>query len=81
MVNSPDRTVLATVRVGDALDVHYEQGPPKQLLVRTANGAILGSLTSPSLPQIIQCSAQGYQYAAVITGIQGGMCNVQIQPK
>jgi hypothetical protein len=80
-VNSPDRAVLATLRPGDVLNVEYRQGPPIQLIARTANGAVLGSLTPPSLPQIVQCSREGYQYSAVVIEIRGGACSVQIQPR
>lgn len=52
-VNSPDRTVAATLRTGDVLRLHYEPGPPKRLLARTDSGAVLGSITSPSMPQFI----------------------------
>ena|ERR1700693_3630513 len=80
-VNSPNRAVLATVRPGDTLDVDVLPGPPIQLVANTANGVVLGSLTPPSLPQIVQCIQQGYQYLAVVTDIRGGACSVQVQPK
>jgi hypothetical protein len=80
-VNSPDRTVAVTVRDGDELSVAYESGPPRKLLVRTASGATLGSITSPSMAQIIQCILSGYEYVAVVLSISGGMIEVRIEPK
>lgn len=80
-VNSPDRTVAATVRKNDVLEVEYDQGPPKRLLVRTSSRSILGSITSPSMPQIIQCIISGHAYEALILSIAGGMIEIQVQPK
>src|ERR1700693_3812498 len=57
-LNSVVRTVLTTLRVGDVLDVVFIPGPP-QRLVAQASGSIAGSITSPSMPQIIQCIKQG----------------------
>ncbi len=80
-VNSPDRTVKATLRANDVLHVEYDAGPPKKLLVKTASGATLGSITSPSMAQIIQCILAGYIYEAVVLTITGGLIEVQVQPK
>jgi len=80
-VNSPDPTVRSTLRNGDILSLEYDPGPPKRLLVRTAAGAILGSITSPSMPQLIQCIGAGFQYDVVILSILGGLIDVQVQPR
>jgi hypothetical protein len=80
-INSPDPTVRATLRESDVLDVVYEPGPPKRLLARTSAGSTLGSITSPSMPQLIQCIISGYGYEAVVLTISGGMVEVQVQPK
>jgi hypothetical protein len=80
-INSPDRTVRATLRDNDILDVVYDPGPPKRLLARTSGGSTLGSITSPSMPQIIQCIISGYQYEAVVLTLSGGLVEVQVQPK
>lgn len=81
VVNSPNRTVVTTIRVNDVLEVRYVPGPPKQLIVVTGGNAILGSLTPPSMAQLIACiTAQGVNYEAVVLGIQGGRVDVQVQP-
>jgi len=80
-INSPDPTVRATLRQNDVLDVAYEPGPPKRLLARTSAGSTLGSITSPSMPQLIQCIISGYEYEAVVLTLSGGMVEVQVQPK
>lgn len=80
-VNSPDRTVRATLRTNDVLGVEYVAGPPKKLLVKTSSGATLGSITSASMAQIIQCILAGYKYEAIVLSISGGLIEVQVQPK
>ena len=80
-VNSPDPTVRATLRSGDVLSLEYDPGPPKRLLVRTSSGAILGSITSPSMPQLIQCIGAGFAYDVVVLSILGGLIEVQVQPR
>ena len=80
-VNSPDRTVKATLRTNDVLEVEYVAGPPKKLLVKTTSGATLGSITSASMAQIIQCILAGYTYEAIVLGSTGGLVEVQVQPK
>jgi hypothetical protein len=80
-LNSVDRTVLATVRVNDSLSVEFEQGPPSRL-VATSGGSTVGSITSGSMIQIIECMTDGaVEYEAIVLEIRGGLCRVQIQPK
>lgn len=78
-VNSVDRSVLSTLRQGDLLAVVYNPGPPKRLLVTTSAGLVLGSITAPSLPTIIECIINGKSYVAEILLIQGGICEVEIR--
>lgn len=80
-LNSVDQTVLATLHVGDVLGVVYQAGPPKRLVAQTQTSAIAGSITSPSMAQIIQCIAGGYGYDAIILSIRGAQCQIRIQPK
>lgn len=80
-LNSVVRQVLATVRVGDFLDVVYLPGPPSRLVAQTTAGAIVGSITSPSLLQFIQCIMAGRSYVAAVTSVQGAICQVTVQPK
>lgn len=77
-LNSVNRTVLATLRVGDVLDVVFQAGPPQQLLAQT-RGQTVGSITSPSMPQIIQCIRAGHAYEAEIKSIRGAICQVEVR--
>jgi hypothetical protein len=77
-VNSINRSVLVTVQVGNILQVEKEGGPPVRLLVKTAPGAVLGSITSPMLAQILACIDAGHDYSAEVTSIAGGAVRVVI---
>jgi hypothetical protein len=80
-LNSVVRTVLTTLRVGDVLDVVFIAGPPQRLVAQAAGG-IAGSITSPSMPQIIRCITQGgHSYEAEILSIKGALCQVQVRPR
>lgn len=79
-LNSPDRTVLATLRVGDVLRLRLENGPPVVLLALDARERPAGSITSPMLPQIIQCIRRGRTYEAEVQAMNGAVCEVQIRP-
>lgn len=77
-INSPNRTVLAAVRVGEALDLVLDLGPPRRLLARTFTGQIAGSITSPSLAQLIRCIQDGVNYGLQVLSLRGAVCQVRI---
>jgi len=79
-LNSVNRTVVTTLRVGDVLDVQYDPGPPIRLLAKTPAG-IAGALTPTFMPQILQCIAKGIRYQADVLSVQGGACQVKIHPR
>lgn len=79
-LNSPDRTVLSTLRVGDVLKLRLENGPPVVLLALDPRGRPAGSITSPMLPQIVRCIRLGRTYEAEIQVINGAVCEIQIRP-
>lgn len=80
-LNSVNCTVVASLRQGDRLAVVFQAGPPRQLIAQTATGAIAGSITSPSMLQIIQCIQTGVAYVAEVLSVRGAQCQVQIQPQ
>jgi hypothetical protein len=80
-LNSPNRTTVTTLRVGDILDVQLQAGPPRRL-VATHNGSVAGSITSPKSTQIIQCiTREGRAYVAEVRSIRGGLCQVELRPR
>ncbi|WP_207005353.1 hypothetical protein [Trinickia mobilis] len=79
-LNSVNAAVLQTVGVGDVLVVDFEPGPPRRLLAKTATGQTVGSITSPSMLQIIQCIAtRNMTYVAEVLAINGAICQVKVQ--
>jgi hypothetical protein len=81
-LNSPDRTVISGLRTGDVLEVVFELGPPRRLVAKTSAGAVAGAITSPSLPQFIQCITQSnVRYTAEVLSVRGAVCQVRVQPQ
>ena len=81
LLNSPNRTVVSTLRVGDRLVIELRPGPPRQLLAVHAS-QIAGSITSPKSAQIILCiQRQNRAYIAEVRSIRGGLCEVEIRPE
>jgi hypothetical protein len=80
-LNSVDKSVLATIRPGDVLQVVFVTGPPLRLLAQTNVGQTVGSITSPSMLQLIVCITQsGRQYEAVVLSIRGALVQVEVRP-
>ena len=80
-LNSPNRTVLATLRPGDPLDIQLREGPPQQLLATRGN-EVAGSITSAASIDIIRCiRREGRTYQAVVSSVRGGLCKVTVQPQ
>lgn len=81
-LNSPNRTVISTLRIGDVLDVVFQSGPPQRLIAQQTVGAIAGSITSPSMMQIIQCiTTHQVDYVAEVVSIRGAVCQVTVRVK
>jgi|SRR5579883_1413628 len=76
-VNSPDPAVVATLTVGDMLEVTLE-GPPNRRVVVVAPTATLGSLVD-HLPQLIFC-LQRRAFRATVVSIAGIVVRVNVQP-
>ena len=80
-LNSPNRSVIVTLSVGDELEVKLLAGPPRQLVASRGN-SVAGSITSPKSAKIIQCIAlQKRAYVAIVLSIRGGICSVEVRPK
>ncbi len=80
-LNSVNRNVIAGIRPNDHLAVVFQPGPPQRLVAQTSAGVTAGSITSPSMLQIIQCIQAGHDYDAVVLSVRGAQCQVRIEPK
>lgn len=78
MLNSPDRAVLATLSAGMALPLEYHAGPPRRLVAMAPSG-VAGSITSISLPQLIQCMQNNHHYVADVLTVRGAVCHVRVR--
>jgi hypothetical protein len=78
-LNSVSPAALRNVRPGILLNVVFLPGPPQRLTVQDTTGQIVGSITSRSMLQIIECIQSGRRYVAEVVGIQGGLCQVRVK--
>lgn len=78
VLNSPDRTVLAALRVGELLVLELDLGPPRRLLAKTNSGQVAGSITSPSLAQLVRCMQEEVAYGLEVLSLRGAVCQVRI---
>lgn len=79
-LNSVNPAALRGIRAGVVLDVAFIPGPSR-LVAQDAAGNIVGSITSRSMLQFIQCIQSGRQYVAEVLGVHGGTCNVKVRLK
>jgi hypothetical protein len=81
-LNSPVPAVVATLKVGDILQVTLSTVNSATILEAVADGGdIAGSLTPARLPQIVECIGKGFTYVAIVQEKNGGSVRVEIRPE
>jgi len=82
-LNSVQQAAIPQISVGQKLDVDVVTQNKHQVLVaRLPSGQIVGSLTPPSVADILNCINMGHSYVAVVLSIQpGALVRVEIRPK
>jgi hypothetical protein len=86
-LNSVQAGPAGHLTVGTRLDVDVVQQAGRSVLVArfpTAvhGGAVVGSLTPPSLADLLQCISKGRSYVADVIDIQpGALIRVEIHPR
>ena len=82
-LNSPVPAVVATLSEHDLLTVEIALTPKgaSQLVAKDRAGNRAGSLTPPSLVQIINCIGKKYMFVAQVIEISGGSVRVRIRAK
>lgn len=78
-LNSVSPAALRNVGAGTVLNVVFMAGPPQRLVAQDNAGQVVGSITSRSMLQIIECIQNGRRYVAEVLGIQGGSCQVRVR--
>lgn len=80
LINSPVPEVVQRLDGGALLRVTLSNLNGAQVLQAVAeNGDVAGSLTPPSLPQIIECIGKGHSYVAIVLDRDGGNIRVEIR--
>lgn len=79
-VNSPQPAALATVNVGDILDVSLSP-PPQQTVLVSKQGATVGALTGSKISTLVSCLQNGYRFEAEVVSLNGGICSVDVRPR
>jgi hypothetical protein len=77
-LNSPQPAVIATLNVGDVLDVAL-QTVPTTAVITLFNGVIAGALTGTQVNALVNCIQNGFQYNATVVSISGGNCVVDVR--
>jgi hypothetical protein len=77
VLNSPDASVIKTLRPGDILSLQ-QQG--RSVVATTIQGQKAGSITFRRLADLLECMGLHYTYVAEVRRITGGTCQVWIHP-
>lgn len=80
ILSSPNPAVVATLSVGDTLNVVHQAAPVQRVVVMTAANQIAGSITSAQVLLLTECIGEGRLYVAIVTNISGGRVTVEIRP-
>lgn len=79
-VASPDPKVLATINVGDYLDIILRT-PTGPIIAVTRTGGVLGAILIVNIAQLINCINEGSEYQGRVRSIEGGDCKILITSK
>lgn len=79
-LNSPRPSVVATLNIGDVLNIVLNEATGRPILEVHANVGIAGALTHNGHLLLVECIRQGRQYIAEVTGRAGGAVDLQISP-
>jgi hypothetical protein len=79
-LNSPQPAIVATINVGDVLQVNLNRQGAHPVLEVLAGGHRVGALTHRNHVRIIACIDAGRSYQAVVMTKRGGSVEVRIEP-
>ncbi|WP_374588719.1 hypothetical protein [Ideonella dechloratans] len=77
-LSSPKPEVIAGIKVDEILDVAVQDMGGTAAVVVLRQGRIAGGLASPQVNRLRECLAEGHQYQAKVTDVQGGQVRVRI---
>ena len=79
-LNSPRPKIVATIAVGDILQIRLNQNGARPILEVVAAAGVAGALTHNGHIKLIACIRKGFQYKAVVVGLTGGAVDLLVQP-
>jgi hypothetical protein len=77
-VHSPVSEAVATLAVGDLLDVELEPAPARRVVVIAPGRTVVGSIVD-HLPQLIHC-LQRRRFGASVISVDGRVVRVRVEP-
>ena len=81
VLSLPNRTALASIHIGDMLEIEFRPGPPRFLVVMTKGGSAAGAIVSSSTDRLVECMQRGFGYVAKVVDLSGDICKVLVQRK
>lgn len=78
-ITSPQGPVVATISMGDVLDVVTVTMQNVLVVQVLKNGKVAGGLAGPDASRLRNCMEQGYSYHATVVLVLGGQVRVRIE--
>lgn len=78
-ITSPQGPVVATISVGDALEIMTATMQNVLVVQVLKNGQIAGGLAGPDASRLRNCMEQGYTYRAIVVSVNGGQVRVRVE--
>jgi len=79
-ITSPQAPVVATISVGDVLDVVVATMHGVLVVQVLKNGQVAGGLAGPDASRLRNCIDKGFVYRAVVLAVLGGQVRVRVEP-
>lgn len=78
-ITSPQGPVVATIAVGDVLDVVTATMQNVLVVQVLKNGQVAGGLAGPDASRLRNCMEQGNSYRATVVSVLGGQVRVRVE--
>lgn len=77
-LTSPKPAVVATLKVGEALNVVVAEMNGQVVVQALKNGQLAGGLTGPDAARLRDCIGEGHNYSASVLSVNGGQVRVRV---
>jgi hypothetical protein len=79
-LSSPKAAVIAQLGAGTPLRLATQSVGAVVVVVALHHAEVAGGLAAPQVTRLLACMAQGVQYVATVTEIQGAQVRVRVAP-